>query len=107
MHIDPAEVAVDGLQSVAMVYHDAVAIDAQGSSPYDATVIRCLDAHMLGHSEIVAKVHLMVDHFAVVDVCALVSEGGLGLGVRLASEWLGPKKLVGGFKAQVREGLVL
>src|SRR5258708_39185329 len=62
---------------------------------------------MLGDGEIVAEVDLLVDLLAMIDIAAHVSEGGLGLGVRLADEGLMPEKLIGGFGAQVGQSFVV
>ena len=37
--VDPAQVAVDGLQAIAMIHHNTVAVDTEGSSPDDTAVI--------------------------------------------------------------------
>ena len=90
-----------------MIDHDAVAVDAERSCPNDAAVIRGLDADMLGNREIIAQMHLLINLFAMIDIAAHVSEGGLGLGVRLAREGLMPKESIGGLEAQVGESLVV
>ena len=90
-----------------MVHNNAVAVDAERSSPNDTTVIRGLDTYMLGDSEIVTQVHLLVDLLAMVDIAAHISEGRLSLGVRLACEGLMPEKSIGSLQAQVGQGLVV
>ena len=99
VHVDPAEMPVDGLQSVAVVDHDAVAVDAERSSPNDPAVIRCLDADVLCDGEIVTEVNLLVDLLAVIDIVAHVGKGGFGLGVGLACEGLRPEEVIGGLEA--------
>ncbi len=104
--VDAAEVAVDGVQAVAVVDDDAVAVDAEGGGVDDDAVVRGLDAHVLGSGEVVAEVDLAVDLLAVVEVGAVVGEGGFGFG-GLAGEGLGEEEVVGGFGLEVGEGLVV
>jgi hypothetical protein len=66
-HLDPAEMPVDRLQSVAVIDHNAVAVDAERSSPNDAVLIRCLDADMLCDGKVITEVNLLVDFLSVID----------------------------------------
>src|ERR1035437_604915 len=72
VHIDAAQMAVDGLQAIAMVDHDAVAVDAQRSGIHNPAIVRRLDAHMLRDREIIAKVDLLVDLSPLVYIVAQV-----------------------------------
>ena len=101
MHVDPAHVPVDGLQSVAMIDDHAVAVDAKGRCPHDAAVIRCLHAHMLRDRQVIAKVNLFVDLLAVIDVAAHVGKGRFGCRVGLPREGLRPEEMIGRLKAKV------
>ena len=98
---DFAEVAVDGLQTVAVVEHDAVAIDAERGGVDDAAVVGGLDADVLGDGEVVAEVDLLVDLFALVDIVTDVGEVGLDLGVVLLAEGSGPEKVGFGLEPQI------
>ena len=107
VHVDVAHVAVDGLQAVAVVDHNAVAVDAQRRGLDDAAVIGSLDADVLRDGEVVAKVHLLVDLLALVDVVAQIGEGGFGLGVRLAREGLRKQEVIRRLEAQIGQRLVV
>jgi hypothetical protein len=41
VYVDPAQVAIDRLQAIAVVDHDAVAIDAERSRPDDTAIKDC------------------------------------------------------------------
>ena len=90
-----------------MIDDDTVAVDAERRGVDDPAVVGSLDADVLGDRKIVAEVHLLVDLLAVVDVVAQIGEGGLGLGVRLAREGLGPEELRRGLEAQVGKSLIV
>src|SRR5579863_6620138 len=98
MHVEVAHVAVNGLQAIAVIEHNAVAVDAQRRSPHHAAVVGGFDTYVLGDREIVAKVHLLIDLLALVDVVAQIGEGSLGLRVRLACEGLRKQEMVGCLK---------
>src|SRR6187402_567418 len=98
---------VDRLQTIAVVDHNAVAIDPERCSPHDAAIIRRLNSYVLRDGEIVAEMHLLIDLLTVVDIAAYVSEGGFGLCVRLAREGLRPEEAFGAFEAKVGQRLVV
>ena len=81
---------VNRLQAIAVVEHDAIAINTQGRGVHHLAVVGSLDAHMLRGGEVVSQVHLLVDLLAVVDVIAQVGECSLGAGVGLPREGLRP-----------------
>ncbi len=90
MHVNLAEVAVDRLQPITMVDHDAIAIDAQRSRIHNPAVIGRLYADVLRNREIVSKVHLLIDLIALVNIAPHVRKAGFRLGVRLSRERLRP-----------------
>ncbi len=75
MHTDLAKVAVDRLQSVAMVDYDAIAIDAKRSCVHDPSIIRRFNANMLRGREIISQMHLLVDLVSFVDIISRVGKG--------------------------------
>ena len=79
VHVDPAQVAVDGLQSVAVIDHDAVAVDAQRRRVDHLAVVRGLHADVLRDGEIVAEMDLLIDLLAVINVVAQIGKVRLGL----------------------------
>ena len=83
MDIDPAEVAIDRLQSVAVVDDDAVAVNSQRSRIDDLAVIRGFHADMLRHRQVVSQMNLLIDLLAVIDVIAHIGKVRFRLRVRL------------------------
>ena len=65
---------VDGLQPVAVIYHDAVPINAQVRSPNHAAIVRRHHRHMRGHSQVESEMHLLVHFLAFVDITAHIGE---------------------------------
>src|ERR1035437_2089925 len=90
VHIDMAQMAVDGLQAIAMVDHDAVAVDAQRSGIHNPAIVRRLDTNMLRDCQIVAEMDLLVDLLPLVDIVAQVGKSSFGLRMGLSREWLRP-----------------
>ena len=107
VHINMAEVAVDRLQPVAMIDHDAVAVDAERRRIDNPAIIGRFHAHVLRDREIVSKVHLLIDLLPLVDVVPHVGEGRFRLGMRLPRERLRPQEPVRGLEAQIRKRLVI
>src|SRR5581483_11197851 len=56
VHGELAHVPVDRLQPVAVIHHDAIAVDAERRGIDHLAVIRCLHADVRGDGEIVAEV---------------------------------------------------
>src|SRR6266702_6066160 len=55
LHIDLAQMAVDGLQPIAMINHDTVSVNAQRSRINHLAIVRGLYANMLRNRKIVSK----------------------------------------------------
>src|ERR1017187_1158702 len=104
-HVDLAQMAVDGLQRVAMVHHDAVAVDAQIGCPHHAAVVGGIDRRVLRVGEIEPEVNLLVHLLAVVDVAAHVGE--IRLLFAVVDEGTVPQHLLFGLESQVRKLLVV
>src|SRR5579883_836846 len=90
VHIYPAKVSVNCLQSVAVVHDNAIAVNAKRSGINHLPVIRSLNSSMCGGGEVVTQVCLHIDLPALVDVAARVGKSGLVLCTRLSEEWLRP-----------------
>src|ERR1017187_2153101 len=103
--VDLAQMAVDGLQCVTMVHHDAVAVDAQIGCPHHAAVVGGVDRRVLGVREIEPEVNLLVHLLAVVDVAANVGE--IRLLFAIVDEGTVPQHLLFGLESQVRKLLVV
>src|SRR5208282_1170894 len=82
------QVAVDGLQAIAVVYHYAIAVDAERGSIHYTAIVRRLYTNVLRDGKIVAQVNLPIDLFPLVNVVPLVGETGFHLGVVLLQEGL-------------------
>ncbi len=92
---------VNGLQTVAMIEDNAVAVDAEWSRIDDLPIIRGFYSDMLRNRQVVSQVNLLVDLLSVIDVVPHVRETRLGLGMSLPDERPRPQELVGGFEAQI------
>src|ERR1019366_8706139 len=103
--VDLAQMAVDGLQGVAMVHHDAVAVDAQIGRPHHAAVIGGIDRRVLRVGEIEPQVNLLVHLLAVVNVAANVGE--IRLLFAIVDEGTVPQHFLFGLESQVRKLLVV
>src|SRR5215472_15311208 len=57
VHIDSAEVTVDGLQAVAMIQHNAVAVDAERGRIDDLAIVGGFDSDVLRNRQIVSEVN--------------------------------------------------
>src|ERR1700740_1508105 len=75
VHINMAQMTVERHQPIAMVNHNAVAIDAQRGSIYNAAIIRGLDTHMLRNREIISEMDLLIDLLPLVNVVPQIREG--------------------------------
>jgi hypothetical protein len=107
VHIDSAEVPVDGLETVAMIEDNAVAVDAKRSRIDDLPIIGGLHSYVLRNRQIVSEVNLLVDLLSVINVVPNVRETRLGLGMSLPDERPRPQEPVGGSEAQIRKSLIV
>jgi hypothetical protein len=90
MHGDLAQVSVDRLQPIAVVHHNAVAVDAQGRRVNHATVIGGFHANMLRDGQGLSQMDLLVDLFSLINVVADVGKIGFHFGIGLLPEGLRP-----------------
>ena len=97
--------AVDGLQRVTVVHHDAVSVDPQVRRPHHAPVVGRVHRRILDIREIETQVYLPVHLLAVIDVVAHVGEIGLFLAV--VQEGTVPQHLLLGLEAQIGKLLVV
>src|ERR1039457_2718876 len=104
-HVDLAQMAVDGLQRVAVVHHDAVPVDAQIGRPHHAAVVGGVDRRVLGVREIEPEVNLLVHLLAVVNVAAHVGE--IRFLFAIVDEGTVPQNFLFGLESQVRKLLVV
>jgi len=86
VHIDSAEVTVDGLQTVTMIEDNAVAVNSEWSRIDDLPVVGRLYSDVLRNRQIVSEVNLLVDLLSVIDIVPNVCETSLGLGMNLPDE---------------------
>src|SRR5437867_5298508 len=101
LHPDRIQVAVDGLQTIPVVDHDAVSVDPQKIGKDDLAVIRSNHGNVGGHGEIEAKMVLLVDLGALVVVSAVVGELRLDFGIRQLAKRLAPEEARLGLAAQI------
>ena len=97
--VDLAQMAVDGLQRVAVVHYDAVPVDAQIGCPHHAAVVGGGDRRVLRVGEIESQVNLLVHLLAVVDVAANVGE--IRLLFAVVDEGTVPQNLPFGLESQI------
>src|SRR5215813_3127761 len=107
MHCNLAKMTVDGLQSVAVIEDDAVSVDAERRGVDDFAIVGGKDVNVLSAGKIVAKMNLLVDLFALVDVVPHVSEVRLHFCVGLLQERLRPKESRLSLQSQIGESLIV
>ena len=90
VHVDLAEMTVDGLQAVTVVHDNAVAINAERRRVDDLAIVGSNNVGMLRAGKVVTQMDLLIDLLPVVDVIPHVSEVGLHLCVGLLQERLRP-----------------
>ena len=90
VYIDSAEVTVDGLQTVAMIEDNAVAVDAKWSGIDDFPIIGGFYSDVLRNGQIVSQMNLLIDLPSVIDVIPDFRETRLGLGMSLPDERVRP-----------------
>jgi len=82
------QVSVDGLQAIAVIYHNAIAVDAELGSIHYTAIVRRLHAHVLRDGKIVAQVNLLIDFLSLINVVPHVGEIGFHLGIVLLQKGL-------------------
>src|SRR5579884_1074567 len=102
LHIDAAQMAVDRLQPVAVVHHDAIAVNAEPLREYDAAVVGGENGRVFDLRQIEAQMDLLVDLLPFIDITAIVGEFRFHLRICELKKWTSPKKMVGRFRAQIR-----
>jgi hypothetical protein len=96
-----AQVAVDRLQAIAMIHHNAVAVDAERRRITTRPSLDASTPNVLRDRQIVSQVDLLIDLLALVDIVPQVGKGRFSLGMRLPGERLREQEFVRGLE---REG---
>ncbi len=99
--------AVDGLQPITVIDHDAISIDAQRRGPHDLAVICSDHWSMLSHRKIEAQVNLLIDFLTLIYVAADIREFRFHFRIRQLEERLRPKEFLFRLKAQAGQRLVV
>src|SRR6058998_3311162 len=68
VHGNFAEMAINGLQRITVVHDDAVSVDTQRCGIHHSSVVRRLDTHVAGNTQIVAEMNLLIDLLPLVEI---------------------------------------
>src|SRR5271157_2519990 len=90
-----------------MVYNDAISVNAKWGRIDNSAIVGCLDAYVLGDSEIISQVDLLIDLLPLIDIVPHVRKRCFSLRMRLASKRLREQESVSGLEAKLRQRFVI